>query len=94
MKIREMLATDKLCLNLLSLLIHLIKVMSFYAIYIYFILHFLFILLMVLFSKRQVFRGTSHGGTVCSSDSMQAEPNPELSTQNFTDVAVGILLTD
>lgn len=49
---REMLATDKLCLNLLSLLIHLIKIMSSCAIYVYFILHFLFILLMVLFSKR------------------------------------------
>lgn len=49
---REMLATYKLCLNLLRLLVHLIKIMSFYAIYVYFILHFLFILLVVLFSKR------------------------------------------
>ena len=39
---REVLATDKLCLNLLSLLIHLIKIMSFYTINIYFTFHFLF----------------------------------------------------
>lgn len=57
---REMLATDKLCLDLLSLLIHLIKIMPFHAIYVYFILHFLFVLLMVLFSKRLAFRGASH----------------------------------
>lgn len=50
---REMLATDKLCLGLLSVLIHLIKIiMSFHAIYVYFVLHFLFVLLMVLFPKR------------------------------------------
>lgn len=68
---REVLATAKLRLNLLSLLIRLIKIMSFYAIYAYFILHFLFILLMVLFSKRWVFRGASCGGTARSGDSMK-----------------------
>lgn len=91
---REVLATDKLCLNLLSLLIHLVKIMSFHAICAHFILHFLFILLTVLFSKRWVFRGASCGGTVRSRDSMKVEPKPELSTQNFTDVVVRILLTD
>lgn len=49
---REMLAADKLCLGLLNVLIHLIKIISFHAIYVYFILHLLFVLLMVLFSKR------------------------------------------
>lgn len=87
---REMLATDKLCLTLLSLLIHLIKIMPFHAIYIYFIQHFLFVFLMVLFSKRQVSRGASHRHLVHSGDLVQVKANPELNTQSFTDVTVRI----
>lgn len=64
--------------------------MPFHAIYVYFISHFLFVLLMVLFSKRQVSRGASHRDLVHSADSVQEEPNPELSTQSFTDVAARI----
>lgn len=51
---REMLATDKLCLALQSVIIHLIKIISLHATYVYFILPSLFVLLMVLFSKREV----------------------------------------